>query len=211
MHSKVKDYCELTLRVLFRIMHGEEQREGGADRLFATATQAAVLHFTSEQFTDCRLARGTQRTVITDTTKTNEWWHLHWTCFCTNSGSSLTPYSVLGKSQSFFSGKKKHLLLHWYLFLLALTCCWLPCRPVGPPAPVSPGAAGWGWSGSSFGLSDRVWLSLFARQSLRGSDPALKLLGWYETLGGSYWPWVEEIGEVGFGLFRLWQGSIYFI
>lgn len=99
---------------------------------------------------------------------------------------------------------EKHLLLHWYLSLLALTCCWLPCRPAGPPAPVSPGAAGWGWSGSSFGLSDRVWLSLFARQSLRGSDPALKLLGWYETLGGSYWPWEDEIGGVGSGLVRLW-------
>ena len=120
MHSKVKDYCELTLRVLFRIMHGEEQREGGADRLFATATQAAVLHFTSEQFTDCRLTRGTQRTVITDTTKTNEWWHLHWTCFCTNSGSSLTPYSVLGKSQSFFSGKKKNIC-----YYTDICFCWL--------------------------------------------------------------------------------------
>ncbi len=33
-------------------MHGEEQREGGADRLLATATQAAVLNLTSKQFPD---------------------------------------------------------------------------------------------------------------------------------------------------------------
>lgn len=52
----------LTLSVLFRVMHGEEQRERGADRLLAAATQTAVLHFTSEQFSDGRLSGGTQRT-----------------------------------------------------------------------------------------------------------------------------------------------------
>lgn len=44
-------------------MHREEQGEGGADRLLATATQAAVLNFTSKQFSDGRLAGGTQRTA----------------------------------------------------------------------------------------------------------------------------------------------------
>lgn len=59
----LKEYFKLTLRVLFRVMHGEEQREGRADRLLATATQAAVLNFTSKQFSDGRLTRGTQRAV----------------------------------------------------------------------------------------------------------------------------------------------------
>jgi len=85
-----------------------------------------------------------------------------------------------------------------FVFLwAALTCCWLPCRPVGPPAPASPGGAEWGWSDSNSGLSDRVWPSPFARLSPRGLDPALRLLGWYETLGGSYWPW--GVAEVGLG------------
>lgn len=52
----------LTLRVLFRVVHGEEQRERGAHRLLATATQTAVLHFASKQFTDDGLTGGTQRT-----------------------------------------------------------------------------------------------------------------------------------------------------
>lgn len=43
-------------------MHGEQQRQRRADRLFAAATQTAVLHLTSEQFPDDRLTRGTQRT-----------------------------------------------------------------------------------------------------------------------------------------------------
>lgn len=52
---------KLTLRVLFRVMHGEEQCEWGADCLLATATQTAVLHFTPKQSSDGRLTRGTQR------------------------------------------------------------------------------------------------------------------------------------------------------
>lgn len=55
---------ELTLRVLLWVMHVEEQREGGADRLFAAATQTTVLHFTSKQFPDHRLTGGAQRTGI---------------------------------------------------------------------------------------------------------------------------------------------------
>ena len=52
----------LTLGVVLRVVHGEEQREGGAHRLLATATQAAVLHFTSKQLSNDRLSRGAQRT-----------------------------------------------------------------------------------------------------------------------------------------------------
>lgn len=59
---EVREYNKLTLSVLFRVMHGEEQRERGADRLLAAATQTAVLHLTSEQLSDGRLAGGTQRT-----------------------------------------------------------------------------------------------------------------------------------------------------
>lgn len=44
-------------------MHGEEQREGGAHRFFATATQTAVLNFTTKQLSDDRLAGGAQRTA----------------------------------------------------------------------------------------------------------------------------------------------------
>lgn len=51
-----------TLRVVFRVMHGEQQRQRRAHRLFATATQTAVLHLTPEQFPNDRLARGTERT-----------------------------------------------------------------------------------------------------------------------------------------------------
>lgn len=51
-----------TLRVVLRVMHGEEQRQRRAHRLFATATQTAVLHLTSKQLPDDRLTRGTQRT-----------------------------------------------------------------------------------------------------------------------------------------------------
>lgn len=51
-----------TLSVVFRVMHGEQQRQRRADRLFAAATQTAVLHLTSEQFPDDRLTRGTKRT-----------------------------------------------------------------------------------------------------------------------------------------------------
>lgn len=57
-----KKHYKLTLRVLFRVMHGEEQCERGADRLLATATQTAVLDFASKQFSDGRLTRRTQRT-----------------------------------------------------------------------------------------------------------------------------------------------------
>lgn len=59
---ELQEYHKLTLSVLFRVMHGEEQRERGADCLLATATQTAVLDFTSKQFSDGRLAGGTQRT-----------------------------------------------------------------------------------------------------------------------------------------------------
>lgn len=44
-------------------MHGKEQSEGGTDCLFATATQAAVLNFTSKQFSNDRLTGGAQRTA----------------------------------------------------------------------------------------------------------------------------------------------------
>lgn len=70
-----------------------------------------------------------------------------------------------------------------------LTCCLLLCRPVDPPAPASPGVAAWGWSGSSFGLSVPIWLCQSAHQNLPGSDPAPRPQGWFETLGGSCWPW----------------------
>lgn len=59
---EVQEHNKLTLSVLFRVMHGEEQCERGADRLLAAATQTAVLHLTSEQLSDGRLAGGTQRT-----------------------------------------------------------------------------------------------------------------------------------------------------
>lgn len=42
-------------------MHGEEQRQRGAHRLFAAATQAAVLHLTPEQLPDDGLAGGAER------------------------------------------------------------------------------------------------------------------------------------------------------
>lgn len=74
-----------------------------------------------------------------------------------------------------------------------LTCCWPPCRPAGLPAPESPGEAGWGWSDSSSGSGVPVWLSQFAHQSRRGWDREPRLLGWYETLAGSYWPKNEEL------------------
>lgn len=61
-HTTDKDAWNPTLRVVFRVMHGEEQRQRWAHRLFATATQTAVLHLTSEQFPDDRLTRGTERT-----------------------------------------------------------------------------------------------------------------------------------------------------
>lgn len=79
------------------------------------------------------------------------------------------------------------------------TCCWPPCRPGGPPAPGSPGGAGWGWSGSSFGLSDPVWPCPFARLSLPGSGPAPRPRGWSETLAGSCWPWGVEMLDVRSG------------
>lgn len=47
-----------TLRALLGVVHGEEECEGGAHCLLSTATQTAVLHFTSKQFTDDRLAGG---------------------------------------------------------------------------------------------------------------------------------------------------------
>lgn len=71
MHLSVKQWLELTLRVLFRVMHGEEQREGGAHCLFTAATQAAVLYFTSKQLSDGRLTRGAQSTVIRHSIDTN--------------------------------------------------------------------------------------------------------------------------------------------
>lgn len=40
------------MRVLFWIMHGEEQREGGSDSFLPTAAQTAVLNFTTEQLSD---------------------------------------------------------------------------------------------------------------------------------------------------------------
>lgn len=51
-----------TLRVVFWVVHGEEQRQRRAHRLFAAATQAAVLHLASEQLPDDRLTRGAERT-----------------------------------------------------------------------------------------------------------------------------------------------------
>lgn len=148
MHSKVKEYCELTLRVLFRIMHGEEQREGGADRLFTTATQAAVLHFTSKEFTDCRLARGTQRTVITDTTKTNEWWHLRWTCFCKNFGPSELHTQSRGCHKALF---RKNICYYTDICL-----CWL-----------------WPAAGSPVGLRALLLLCLLVQLGEDEAVPAL--------------------------------------
>lgn len=87
------------------------------------------------------------------------------------------------------------MVLMWFDTLLLcnqLTCCLLLCRPVDPPAPASPGAAVWGWNGSSFGLSDPVGLCQSAHQNLPGSDPAPRPLGWFETLGESCWPWRGE-------------------
>lgn len=54
---------KLTLSVLLGVMHGEEQREGGADRFFATATQTTVLNFTTKQLSNDRLTRGAQTTA----------------------------------------------------------------------------------------------------------------------------------------------------
>lgn len=108
---------------------------------------------------------------------------------------SRTPSdSVLSAAQRFCLEYSTDIYSCW-----PLTCCWLPCRPVGPPALASPGGAEWGWNGSSFGLSGRVWPCQFARLSLRGWDPAPRLRGWFEKLGGSYWPWGEQIGVVGSG------------
>lgn len=92
------------------------------------------------------------------------------------------------------SDSERHTDILWQL-----TCCWLPCRPAGPPAPASPGGAGWGWSGSSFGSGDQVWPCPSARLSPRGSDPVQRLQGWFEMPGGSYWPWGGKTEAAGWG------------
>lgn len=69
-----KTRLKLTLRVLFRVMHSEEQREGWADRFLATATEAAVLNFTTKQLSDYGLTRGAQRTATT-LTQHQQWLH----------------------------------------------------------------------------------------------------------------------------------------
>lgn len=60
-------HLELTLRVLFGVVHGEQQREGGADRFLCTAAQTAVLHLTAEQLSDGGLHGGAQRATETHT------------------------------------------------------------------------------------------------------------------------------------------------
>lgn len=69
--SKVKQHVKITLRVLFRVVHGEEQREGRADSLLTTATQAAILYLTSKQLSNCWLTRGAQRAGTNEALKQN--------------------------------------------------------------------------------------------------------------------------------------------
>lgn len=62
-----KKHLELTLRVLFRVVHGKEQREGWADRFLCTAAQTAVLHLTAEQLSNDGFHGGAQRAAEINT------------------------------------------------------------------------------------------------------------------------------------------------
>lgn len=108
-------------------MHGEEQRECGTDCLFATATQAAVLNFTSKQFSNDRLTGRTQRTAEVALKQTK---------------IDIITFPLNCLCKAFVSERRADVHEHQHLFqMVDLTCCWLPCRPVDPLAPVSPGEA----------------------------------------------------------------------